>query len=90
MDGEPLATTFKSKLPPVQMDPPTGCALIAISGETLTATTALKMSSQPASVAATKTRYHVVVVNGSVVKPAVVPPASLTFAHTPAAILSCH
>ena len=38
MDGDPLATTDKSKLPPVQIEPPVGCALMLMSGATLTTT----------------------------------------------------
>ncbi len=38
MVGEPLAVTLKLKLPPVHIDPPTGCAEIDISGATVTVT----------------------------------------------------
>ena len=48
------------------------------------------MSSHPLSVAYTNTRYQVVSVKGSLTKPAVVPPTSLTFCHVPVAVLSCH
>ena len=38
MLGDPFAVTLKLKLPPVHIDPPTGCAEMEISGVTMTAT----------------------------------------------------
>ena len=45
--GDPLAVTFKLKLPPVHIEPPMGSALMTISGLTATMTVELKISSQP-------------------------------------------
>ena len=63
MFGEPLAVTLRSKFPPVHIDPPTGAALIEISGVTVTVTGAENTSSHPLSVAYTNTLYCVVAVN---------------------------
>jgi hypothetical protein len=55
MFGEPLAVTLRSKFPPVQIDPPTGCAVMLMSGVTVTVTTVEYTSSQPLSSAFTHT-----------------------------------
>jgi hypothetical protein len=47
MSGEPLAVTFRLKLPPTQIPPPTGCALIEISGVTINDTSSEYVLVQP-------------------------------------------
>ena len=52
--------------PPIQIYPPTGCELIAISGVTITVTSTEYRSSQPLSSAFTQTLYVVVALSAPV------------------------